>query len=648
MGTQNINNFYFNRFDAFLSDDNYTDFFLVADEQQYDKEVVFSNQLIGYNDGNRLPINIELSNTGSTQIVDINYGDYLSGNTLVSLNNYNPNLLDNTCYSAYTGACDAGLTGIDVGMFTEMTGQTLFYSMGINDTNKFHPHYYDRRFKMRPVTGYTESPNTRFSGITAQTLYNMVSKTASTIGQYFELYGGYFQGFYKLFGYDYEVLPERPNKGWTAEFLLKPRLGEEYLPSSGQTYLNTEYPDNEGTFFFMGARAENKFYHYPSGYTSAFTNTVTSDLTGCLNTCACENTGVTNSDCYTIYPLSAITINKNCSTDTVIQQQKDPEFDTYSNALSVRFIGDPGNPGLSVKFLLLTGTCVTTGTCENTGRTYETGYTITEISSTDGIYDICDNIEPEIGKWVLIDVVFSRNTTYEDCNVLNIGGLGDIRKMVYTASTYLNTISLLGPPATHSGNTPPQKVEVIELNRKWLDHKNDRLGTLKFFVNGKHFMSIENFEEIIPREFNDVKEKQIGVPFNISLGGGSFGLRESLTFSGCSGATGPYVQDPEVMCDNTLSGTSLSGLSTPILIEQNFGGTFMGAVSQFRFYVEPLVSSQVQHNYRILKNEYELFNYDCPDTDCLVTPSPTPTLTPTQTLTPTPSETPTSTPTPSA
>jgi hypothetical protein len=252
---------------------------------------------------------------------------------------------------------------------------------------------------------------------------------------------------------------------------------------------------------------------------------------------------------------------------------------------------------------------------KNTGRTYETGYTITEISSTDGIYDICDNIEPEIepeiGKWVLIDVVFSRNTTYEDCDVLNIGGLGNIRKMIYTASTYQNTISLLGPPATHSGNTPPQKVEVIELNRKWLDQKNDRLGTLKFFVNGKHFMSIENFEEIIPREFNDVKEKQIGVPFNISLGGGSFGLRESLTFSGCSGATGPYVQDPEVMCDNTFKwNITFRFINTNINRTKFLVEHFMGAISQFRFYVEPLVSSQVQHNYRILKDKFNLLNPD--------------------------------------
>ena len=144
------------------------------------------------------------------------------------------------------------------------------------------------------------------------------------------------------------------------------------------------------------------------------------------------------------------------------------------------------------------------------------------------------------------------------------------------------------------------------------------MGDLVFYVNGKRFMKIENFEEIIPRELDEVKEKQVGVPFNISWGGGSFGLRESLTFSGCSGATGPYIQDPEVMSQNTLSGTSLSGLTTPILIEQNFGGTFMGGISEFRMYIEPLVSSQIQHNYRILKDKYDLFNFDCPTNSCLV------------------------------
>jgi hypothetical protein len=72
------------------------------------------------------------------------------------------------------------------------------------------------------------------------------------------------------------------------------------------------------------------------------------------------------------------------------------------------------------------------------------------------------------------------------------------------------------------------------------------------------------------------------------------------------------------MCENTLSGTSLSGLTTPILIEQNFGGTFMGGISEFRMYIEPLKSPQIQHNYRLLKDKYNLFNFDCPTNACIV------------------------------
>lgn len=621
MATQNINNYYFRRFDAYTDDSEYTDLFLIADEQQYDEEVIFSNLLIGYSDGQRLPINIQLSNSGCSQNFTINYGDYKTGNTFVSLNNYNNNNLNDTCYSAFTGICDVGLTAIDNGLVSGMTGNTLFYSMGVRDDYKFSPLYYDRRFKMRPITGYTQSPNVRFSGITAQTLYNMVTKTATTIGQYYDLYGGYLQGFYQLYGYDYSILPERVNKGWTVEMLLKPRLVDEYTPNSGQTLLNDVYPENSGIFFYMGTRGENKFWHYASGSNSGntgYTRVTESLSASCIDTCSCGNSGITNSNCYTVYPLSAITIQKNCTTEEVVQTEKETELDTYSNALSFRLSGDPSNPRLCVKYLLWTGNCETTGTCVNTGRTYETGYTITEICSTNGIYDDCSTGSTGIERWVMIDVVFSRYLTLEDCDLINMGGLGGMRELVYTASSVNNTVSLITPPSTHTGNTYPSRVEIITLQRKWLEQRKYRLGDLIFYVNGKRFMKIENFEEIIPRELDDVKEKQVGVPFNISWGGGTFGLRESLTFSGCSGATGPYIQDPEVMCENTLSGTSLSGLTTPILLEQNFGGTFMGGISEFRMYVEPLVSSQIQHNYRQLKDKYNLFNFDCPTNACVV------------------------------
>jgi hypothetical protein len=94
-------------------------------------------------------------------------------------------------------------------------------------------------------------------------------------------------------------------------------------------------------------------------------------------------------------------------------------------------------------------------------------------------------------------------------------------------------------------------------------------------------------------------------------------------------------------------------------LEQNFGGTFEGGISQFRMYVSPLSAPEVKHNFNLLKDTFNMFNPDCPDcgenfcpvddfTFTINGPTPTPTVTPTNTSTPTntPSVTPTKTTTP--
>jgi hypothetical protein len=59
-------------------------------------------------------------------------------------------------------------------------------------------------------------------------------------------------------------------------------------------------------------------------------------------------------------------------------------------------------------------------------------------------------------------------------------------------------------------------------------------------------------------------------------------------------------------------------MKTNILLEQNFGGTFEGGISQFRMYVTPLSSAEVKHNFNILKGTFDMFDYDCPDCDVFV------------------------------
>jgi hypothetical protein len=88
-------------------------------------------------------------------MMTINYGDYFTGNTLVSLNYYNPNNDNLDCYTAST-LCDIGLTGIDNGLTTQISGETLYYTMGLfTGTSKWDRYHYDRRMKLISVTSNT-------------------------------------------------------------------------------------------------------------------------------------------------------------------------------------------------------------------------------------------------------------------------------------------------------------------------------------------------------------------------------------------------------------------------------------------------------------------------------------------------------------
>jgi hypothetical protein len=684
MPSQNLNTYYYPKYSTKLNYSQYFDLTLASNERDYDEEVVFSTELIAENDGNRLPIFIDLNNSITNQKLIITFDEYISNNTLVSKNYYNLYSFDLSCYSAFTGACDVGLVATDNGLYTGLTGQTLYYSMGVRDDYKYDPKYYDRRMKFHMVTGYTLPPNEVFSGRPKNVIYNIVAKSAATIGYYQDLYGGFYQGFYKLFGYDYEIFPERLNKGWTMETVIKPRIRDSYcIDTSKEEYLNNIYPNNSGIFFYFGTRAENKFYHYADGTPESYSS-YTRSTTGLteISSCACSDTGVTNANCVKIYPQIETTVvhNLGCPcgcNSTAIEPlpPTDPKMDVLSNALSIRFSGCQANPRLCVKVIKITGDCITTGSCGTTGVTFQTGYTITEVCSPP-IYDICDYVCSAIttDRWVMVSAVFERYTTIEDCDLLNLGGLNTIRDVTYQSILNGASYNLIMPPETHINSLKEEKIYRISFDRKWFDNTWYRLGRLKIYINGYYFMVIENFEEIIPRELNTEKEKQIGVPFNMSWGGGTQGLHDNLIFDECSvwdwsvsnidtnlvytacsgtvvtltGITGqsgtiytkndttpyfttastastltyknnyipingPYRQDTELFPNEILSGTSLSGLTTNILLEQNFGGSFMGGLSQFRMYTEPLGADQIQHNFRILKNDFNLFNYWCPN-----------------------------------
>jgi hypothetical protein len=717
MAGQNINQYVKPNWSLKLNLES-NDMSLTSDERDFNQEVVFSPYLIAQTYGNKLPVYFDINNDESVQPLDLIYKEYNPNNIFVSQNYYNGDNLDLTCFTAQT-SCDIGLTGTDNGLVENIKGDEIYFTNGFFDESlKFERLYFDRRLKMFQVTGYTDSPNVRFSGFDKTVLYEVVSKEDS-VGKYHELYGGFYQGFYKLFGYDYEILPERMNKGWTVEMLLKPRLINEFTPSSGETTLNELYPENKNMFFYFGARAENKYYHHADGIPNCFVSgydRVTTPLAGCLQTCACCNVNVTNSRCIFVYPPRSVdnlhdphanygcdkckgvpdakiscgcscydphcttcgwecqthtcellitlpelpqidivgdilstTVNfdlcevepltpvctPTCTTcdgcDTCYDTtgytsientcESNPLFDAMDNALGFKLCGEPENPQIGVRVLRFTGDCVTTGSCSTSGITYTTGYTVDEYC-TPPIYPFCLEQNPEWlleEHWFQVNFVWERYTWLDTCDLWYRGGLGDITEEKYLESLANNTISLITVPYTHQlCNIDPEKIKWVSLNEKWLLDQQYRNGRLKIYVNGKLFYTIEDFKEIIPRALTTDKEKQVGVPYNISWGGGTQGLRENLILSGCTLGEPPYIQDPESFPTNDFIGTSLEGSKTNIVLEQTFAGTFEGGISQFRMYMTPLSAPEVKHNFNLLKDQFNMFNPDCPNCDTQV------------------------------
>ena len=656
MAYQNINQYNFRRW-GLKPVNEITDLCLASDEKDYDQEVIFSPLLIAEDDGNRMPFSFNFNNTGTT-ICAVS-GCSFSSDTIVSENYWNPLDIDPNFCPVVTELCDIGLTGIDNGLVPNMSGETIEITTGLYTSvqDRFSRYKYDRRMKMHPITGFTTSEN-RLWNDDSYTYDLSYVNAGGDIGYVAQLNGGFYQGFYKIAGYDYQVFPERVSLGWTAEFMLKYRW-------TGDTSvgLNNRYPDNKGTFFYMGARAENKFYHYADGSPAQDTGytRVTSGLT-CMHTCGCSSSANTASTCLSVYQISGGTSTNcscgcNCQCSVTAQYpESDPLYDEVSNALSLRLSGDTGNPKLCVKVFRITGGCETSGTCL-TGLTYTTGTSVTEWCSTRGIFDFCSGTTyPNVEHWVQIDAVFQRNEWLDTCDLYDKGGLGLIVSTVFTATSANNSVSLIEPPLTHEQPYDPATTEVVKFNDMWTEEIYYRLGTLKFYVNGRLFMVAENFEEIIPRLLNTERENQIGVGYNISLGGGTQGLHDNLTFSGgcppeLSGIT--YQQDPECLTTYDLDNTIYSGLTTQIQLETLFGGSMIGEISAFRMYTEPLNAAQIKHNFKILENKYDLLNPDC--LDCRITiptndlyyeiinETPTPTVTPT--ITPTPTVTTTNTPT---
>lgn len=341
-----------------------------------------------------LAIHIDLTNLGSW---DLNTG------------------LTSFSLTKWTGAVSDNINLIDFGLTAFDNGMTDIMWDGITLTPQ------DNLFSMYPV-GYNNVWNPisgETSGVTTMTEYLPISAITSGItGNYFDLGGGYLQGFFKLHDYNYELLPSRYGSGITIETLL---------------LLNE---DSQGIFYMMGARAEDKYNPYFSGET--VTGSTISGVTTSFNNFldALEPHEVLKSafklpeDMYKIEYREVPPIN-NIKNNVIAFEL------TYDKKLGYKYINDEG--------IVITNTSPS------------------PINVTTGL--------------TMIDIAFTPNNIITDVDIL----------------------------------------ECAEC----------RLGKLIFYVNGRAVWIIKEFPEFYFKGFGNNKEKQSGVPYSISWGGGSFGLAES-------------------------------------------------------------------------------------------------------------------------
>jgi hypothetical protein len=571
----NIKNFNFNKLDVLLSNSDYWDFYLANDDGPLHQPEICTALYFDFN-------NLGIFTTGST-----------SANTIASLVSWTG--ATNTGYTFNT----IGLTGIDNGLVpyvkssADTTNQALL--LALTGTTLYIP------------SGDPKFYFTRISGSTSNFVYPINFNTDYS-GQYAEFNGGFYQGYYKIDGSTYQVLPTRVPQAWTAQFWVKKR--NDILSAYTSTTLNSLYPNNKGFFFYMGTRAENKFWNNFSGLNTGCTSACTADIncTGTVtNYCTIpkENqviiTGVSSADTFTLYPNQ---VNVEVVTNPFLLYGRVGNSGYYQ--IVCPSCGGPSGLGNqiacvsdNVPVILTTPKTVVSDTRNPFlvyGRVGNSGY-----------YDIvCPSCGGPSGLGTELACVFSgfeKSIQYENLDynldlidnaigfrIKDDGSIG-YRLMTYTG--YCSGTTYISGATIEEGYSASGMVQddvwtniVIRYsmydsyNYCDLETKGPRLGRLSFYINGRLKYFVDDFKEFIGKRLNDYWEKQVGVPFNISLGGGSQGLIESQTFDG------PDPQD--------------AGLP----IEQNFAGSFIGDISQFKFNLCDLYFDDIDNIY-----SYEVARY---------------------------------------
>ena len=421
--------------------------------------------------------------------------------------------------------CDFGLTGVDNGRYDKLSGIT------VNLTSN------DKKVILYPVTGYTINSVT---GVTTHGKYNYDWKyiTGDTttdgciVGDTICLDGGFYQGYFKL-----DFLKPNPTEETEVTYCgSKSASTTSLIESDPDSMVYDLMPTN----FEKGWSMET--WINPDNVICRTNNepTLNTDFTGNTGFFFYIGTRAENKFHNIFSGESGL-----YTCDGLVPLQNDVEVDVI-NGFENWFLKS------NVNFL--------------PGCRCRTGCTVT--SSGTSVTSYCDQLsENALGFRITPDgkIGYRKMTVSTGCYNNQDRITGTTMEEGYSTSTVISGNSWVHVVVTYTQNSVKYGLPA---------------GTLRFWVNGRVVYRVEDFIGLQLRALDEWSNKQLGVPFNISWGGGTQGLLESQTFGG---------PDPN---DQNMD------------IANNFAGTFGGRLSQLRFYEKPLNILEIRNNLYVDCNRY--------------------------------------------
>lgn len=420
-----------------------------------------------------------------------------------------------------------GYTGVDNGFISydkDMTGNDEFLNLFTKST--FDLSTFKDKFFVTEITGNTHT-------------YNYPIELEN---DYTALKGGFYQGFFKIDGDNYQTLPHKIDNEWNFIFNLRRR---DY--KTDDNILNKSHPNNSGMFFYIGTRAENKFWelydHGINNEDNVNDKQYYEDDYFILNDALEDN--------YVKDQISLDNISLKDSDGYNIEENNIYEIETDNKFI----IFNQSKDGFNIK------------TWDNDYKFMLTGKTI---DNNINYFQYLNNTKNGYNKNNIHEVHEELKKEYDVHKDIKNNAFGlkinDDGSITYR---YMANCELI------EETSKPNLVKVNEWNNIHL--KMSRIENkmiLYVYINGYLKFVSKELPEINLKPLNEHSNKQEGVPYNISIGGGSQGLCERIFLD--------YYNNSEYK----------------LPIEQYFAGSFIGDIKKFVF-----IPYQIDFNY-IYNNRY--------------------------------------------